>query len=215
MIREGIIAPAQNPALSREVARILDAPEQLFEVEDLQKDGAQREYLEFKEKGKVPVVDPSLDDHGAHYRQHGIDAQGEWFLELEEKANWDEALKVLGANWEQLLQMVAMTPGPTCLQDRIYQAWIGILTQAARPQIILDPASGQPIPAGPPLFMPPQDPEGQQALDLVLRWRAHSEDHKWTEQLKQMQAMGQPTLAAPGGQATPEGGQPAPGQPPA
>ena len=205
LVEKGILQPQTDPALSREIARVLEAPESLFEVQDIQKDGAQREYIEFQESQRIPVVDPTLDDHGAHYRQHGIDSQSDWFRDLEERAEWDSALKILGAAWEPLLMQTAMTPGPLCLQERIFQAWMQTLQMAAQPQLIADPLSGQVIPAGPPLYVPPQDLE---ALQAVLKWRAHSEDHRLTEQVKQMQAMTQPILAAPGGQEGPAGTQP-------
>jgi hypothetical protein len=211
--------------MAREVSRILEAPESLFEVQDIQVDSAQREYIEFKEEKKIPVVDPSLDDHGAHYRQHGIDSMSEYFRDLEAQAGWDEILKVLGASWDMTLMQVAMTPGPLCLQERIYQAWSQLIMQASQPQPMIDPASGMPIldPMGqpivqPPLIPPPQDP---QALDAVLRWRSHAEDHRLTQQMKEMQAMGAPVMAAPGAAAGPggtqltgESGAPPPEEPP-
>ncbi|MGH7273538.1 MAG: hypothetical protein ACREIQ_03650, partial [Nitrospiria bacterium] len=218
LVERGILAVngpnGYDATLAREVARVLDAPESLFEVQDIQKDGAQREYIEFLEGGKVPVVDPSLDDHGAHYRQHGIDAKSDWFKDLEERAEWGNALKILGANWDQLLLQVAMTPGPLCLQERILQVWTQVLQFAAQPQPMLgpdgmpmvDPATGQPM-LSPPLYQMPQDLE---ALQSVLQWRAHSEDHKYTEQMRQMQAMQGPVLAAPGGAQGPAGNQPTP-----
>jgi hypothetical protein len=208
LIERGVIQPAQDPALAREVARVLEAPESLFEVQDIQRDGAQREYVEFTEKGAIPVVDPTLDDHLVHFRQHGIDAHSDAFRELEERAGWDEALKILGATWDMDLNQLMMIPAPVCLQERIFGFWKQKLAMAAQPQ--MDPMTGLPI--GPPLYAPAGDEE---ALNAVLRWRAHSEEHRLYEQMRQVQAMMTPTVAAPGGAATAEGGQPAPGQPPA
>lgn len=193
LVERGIIMNPTQPfdaSKAREVARILEAPEGIFEVEDLQKDGAQREFCLFKDTQKVPQVDPSLDDHLAHYQQHGIDAMGDYFRDLEEKGGWDDALKVLSPQWDMLLNQLAITPDPRCLQDRIFQTWLQILQMAMQPQI--DPMSGLPI--GQPLMMPPADP---QALLQVLYWRAHTEDHRLTEQLRQFQASLAPLLAAP------------------
>jgi len=203
----GFLNP-QDPNVAREVARILDAPESLFEEQDIQKDAAQREYIEFKESGKIPVVDPSLDDHAAHARQHGIDSMGEYCRSLEEAGNWDGALKVLGANWDLVLQQAMMTPAPVCLQEKIYQAWTAVLQQASTPPI--DPMTGVPLEGVPLLFEPPQDAE---ALDKILRWRAHLEDHRLQGQLKQLQAMQQPVLAAPGAPEAEGGLQPTPENP--
>lgn len=203
LIDRKVLDPTQDPVLAREIARILEAPEGLFERQDIQKDGAQREYLRFKEEGVIPVVDPTLDDHLTHYQQHGIDAQSEYFRDLEEQGGWDEALKVLSPGWEQNLMMLGMMPGPPCFQEKIYNFWMQQLQLAAQPQI--DPMTG--IMVAPPAFPPPQDPE---ALDKVLRWRSHLEEHRLFEQTKQLQAMMQPTLAAPGSPAGPAGSQAVP-----
>lgn len=211
LVEKGILQTKENPTLSREIARVLEAPEALFEEQDIQKDSAQREYIDFQEGGRVPVVDPTLDDHNAHYQQHGINAQSDWFRDLEDRAGWDAALKILGANWELVLQQVAMTPGQVCLQERILQAWNQILQAAAQPQLGPDPLSGELVPMGPPLYTPPEDLE---ALDQVLHWRAHSEDHRLTEQVKQMQAQLGPVMAAPGGVQGPAGTQPTAATPP-
>jgi hypothetical protein len=221
LVEKGILQPTEDPNLTREIARVLDAPESLFETQDIQKDSAQREYIEYKEKNIIPVVDPSLDDHGAHYRQHGIDSQSEWYQELARRAEWSSALKILGASWDMTLNQVAMTPGPLCLQERIFEAWGQILQMASQPPPLIDPATGmpvidpttgQPVPSQePPLYTPPQDLE---ALEYVLRWRAHNEDHRLTEQNRQMMSMQQPILAAPGGVQGPAGTQPNAMQPP-
>jgi hypothetical protein len=188
LVDKGIIAPANDPVLAREVARVLEAPEGLFEKQDLQKDSAEREFLFFRDQQRVPQVDPSLDDHLAHYQQHGIDAMGEFFRDLEDKANWDGALKILSATWDLLLNQLIMVPGPPCLQDKIFQAWNQQLMMASQPG--MDPMTGMPTP---PQFQA-QDP---QSLQQVLYWRAHSEAHRLQEQAKQMQSMMQAQLAAP------------------
>jgi hypothetical protein len=212
LVERGVIQPGQDPVLAREVARILEAPESLFEVQNLQRDGAAREYVEFVEKRMIPVVDPTAEDHLIHFQQHGLDAQSDWFKNLEEQADWHGALKILGADWDLNLQQVMMMPGAVCLQERIYQSWQQKLAIAAAPQPGgIDPMTGAPLPPQPPLYQPAGDPA---ALDLVLRWRSHSEEHRLYEQYRQLQAMQQPTLAAPGAAATAEGGQPAPGSPP-
>lgn len=181
---------------ARTLANLLDAPPELFEDDDLQRDAAEREWIAFKEEQRVPQVDPSLDDHGAHYETHGRDAHQEWFRDLEDRGDWDGALKILEVNWFEQLSMLAMTPimpgGATCLQDRIVQLWMALLQQGG--------------------YQPQGDPE---ALAQVLQWRAHMESHRVGDETRQARAMMQPTLPAPGAPATAAGTQPTDQSPPA
>jgi hypothetical protein len=180
---------------ARTLAKLLDAPQELFEDDDLQRDAAEREWIAFKEEQRVPQVDPSLDDHGAHYETHGRAAHQEWFRDLEDRGDWDGALKILEVGWFEQLQMLAMTPiapgGATSLQDRIVQLWQALLAQG---------------------MYQPKDP---QALLQLLQWRAHMEAHRVGDETRQARAMMQPTLPAPGAPATAAGTQPTDQTPPA
>jgi hypothetical protein len=225
LIDKRVIDVAQlTPSQRRKVAKIQKAPKELWEDEDLQTENAQREWLAFRDDGRVPYVDPGLDDHSAHYEDHGRKAMSAHMRDLEEKAHWDDALRILGTNWDGTLQQVMMLPGPPCLQDRIRDTWKQVLTMAAEqtaafapgappPPPALDPATGQEIPAVPPLVKFTIDDE--EALDAVLDWRAHMEAHKLADEQKQIQAQLTPTLAAPGAETTEAGNQPTEMTPPA
>lgn len=109
-----------------------------------------------------------------------------------------------------------MMPGPPSppLQDMIYGYWMQRLMQAG-----FLPAPGamapQPQPGVPPQPTCP-DPA---SLNKVLWWRAHMEADRLQGELKQLEAQGSPTMAAPGtdqgqaGQAM-QGQAPAPPPPP-
>lgn len=218
-ITQGIIDPAQlSPASRRRIAKIMRAPDSLFEDEDLQTDNAQREWLAFKDSGRVPYVDPGLDDNSAHYEDHGRKAMSAHMRDLEERAHWDDALKILGTSWDETLTALMMKPGPPCLQDRIFDTWKTTLSMAAEQttqaatlggivdqatgEILTDPATGEPVQ---PMVKFSIDDE--EALDAVLAWRAHMAAHKLEDEKKQMRARMAPTLAAPGAETTEAGNQ--------
>lgn len=227
--------PNTTKVQKRRVAKYLDAPEDLYEDEDLQEKSAQREWIKFKTEQRVPVVDPSLDDHEEHYNEHGRRAHSEWFRHHEDVADWDGALKVLGGKWDMTLQQISSMmlpppppmpmvgpdgapipgsapppmpwpgPPPGCIQDFILMAWQQQLMEAQFPP--------------PPVVQTPgvEDPKAQAqlaSLKIVLDWRAHMEAHKLEAEIKQMRAAVQPTLAAPGADATAAGNQPTAGAPP-
>ena len=182
-----VVDPAQlKGQKARTLANLLDAPQELFEDDDLQRDAAEREWIAFKEEGRVPQEDPSLDDHASHYEVHGRASMSEWFRDQEDRGGWDDALKILSNGWFENLQGLAFmpaVPGTLCLQDRIVEFWQFSLQQVQ---------------------FQPRDPK---ALARVLQWRAHGESHRLEGELRQARAMIQPTLPAPGAPATAAGNQ--------
>jgi hypothetical protein len=226
-VQLGIVQPASSPHMQRAVARMLKLPKELWEDENMQEAAAQREFLGFRDNGKVPVVDPTLDDNLTHYQVHGRSAHSPWFRQLEVVGGWDEVLLILGADWEQSLkQLLTMPP----FEAEVIQAFM----QAAQQAQML----GMPPPQPPPpetlqvrilkmwqkkLMMAQFTPPQPDALNRVMNWRAHVEAHKLAEEQKQMPppspmgvgAVGAGgSLAAPGAAAGPSGMQPTPGAPP-
>lgn len=197
LIQLHVIDPTTlTPQKQRRLAKMLDAPEELFEDDDLQDKGAEREWIEYKDQKITPRIDPGVDDDSTHYQKHGRACHSALFRELERKANWDSALAILGGTWFEDLQVVAMTPMPGMdLQTRIGQQWMAILHQAL--------LAGR---------FQPGDPE---AFKFVITWRAHTEAHRLSDELKQMRAAMQPVLAAPDAAATAAGNQPTAGAGPA
>jgi hypothetical protein len=177
---------------SRVVAKLLDAPAELFEDEDRQTDTAQLEWLKLREEGITPRVDPTLDDHALHDQQHGLDLMGSEGRTLEEAAQWDNVLLFLGGSFEQIAQMALMQtmtmPQPGVdLQQAIFNLWIMALTALTQ--------NGQ--------FQPSGDPA---ALQKILNFRAHREAHRLLmQQQQQGSMMGAAIPAAPGGQADASG----------
>jgi hypothetical protein len=186
-----VIDPAASPARQRKLGKLLKLPRELWEDEDLQEKAAQREWIEFKEQDRVPRIDPGIDDNSTHYEQHGRVCHTAFFRELERKGGWDDALGTLGASWFQDLMMLAMAPSPMPIdtQTKILQFW-SMKLQSVN-------------------FQSP-DPK---ALRFVGIWRAHTEAHRLEDEMKQMRAMVQPVLAAPGSPRTAAGNQPTQGAP--
>lgn len=187
-----VLQPTTSPQMQRKIAEKLGVPvDELFEAEMLQDNQAKREYCKFRDEGRVPVVDPTLDNSQVHVDQHGRDAMSEWFRVLEDKANWDQALQFLAPTWLMDLQMVSMAPPvpgqPQGIQDKIIFFWSQKLM-----------ASG---------FVPPD----AQALMQVLAWRAHMEAHRLEEERRQQMAQLAALMAAPAGPQTPGGRQVHPG----
>ena len=189
MVQLGILNPSQTPQLNRKIVKTLEPTLDFFLDDDKQEDQAQREWRDFKEYGKVPVIDPSLDDAMTHYQEHGRECFSAWFRGMEEKGGWDSALSVLGVNWEMGLTQIAMqahfmgTLGS--LQTMIYTQWTMMLSEAV----------GQG-------WQPPQDP---QALDMILQWRAHMEAHKLTVLVQQSGIQAPATGSSPTPESEAEG----------
>jgi hypothetical protein len=221
-----IIPPQESPKMRRRLARFI-APQatDLYEPEDTQERAAEREWVDWRDRRKRPVLDPRLDDHDAHGDSHGQKAMTDYFRDLEERGNWDGALKVLQPTWDEDLRMLGLTPpippmpavpggvatpaGPMELGERIAAHWLQKLAAASQLQYA-DPFTGQVA----PLFTPPKD---IQALKDVIEWRAHEAAHTLFLQKRQMlaQMAMAPALApaAPGAEETAAGTQVAPGAP--
>jgi hypothetical protein len=171
LVQLQIINPQQTPQLNRKLVKTLEPDLEFFVDDDLQEDQADREWRDFKEKGRIPVIDPSLDDGITHFQLHGQQCFGAWFRSQEDAAGWDAALAVLGSDWDMnCVQIAMMRPPGTSLQTLLLQSWM------QRLQIAMQ--TGQ--------LAPPQDPK---ALQMVLQWRAHMEAHKLLDMIKQHGAM--------------------------
>lgn len=231
LVTLGIVRPGISPQMDRVIAELLEAPEGLYVDDDLQEESAQREWFQFIEKGVAPVINPSLDDPGTHYQVHGRSAHSERFRELCEKANWNGALKILGATWDADLQAAAnepmlfvrqavqqlqqaqaaglpvppmpQPPPIADLQDRIAKKWLERLGLVPT----IDPMTNQPMPPQ----RPPFEVKDQQAFQDVVTWLSHTESHKLGAEQKLQQAQAAPTMAAPGADATSVGTEPTAG----
>jgi hypothetical protein len=108
MVGTGILDPKASPRLNRKIVAAMDESLDFFMDDDLQEEQASREWSLFKDFSRVPQVDPSLDDHQAHWEEHGRKCFSEWFRQIEDAANWDGALAILGGDWDESLQNIVM-----------------------------------------------------------------------------------------------------------
>ena len=170
----------------------LGARERLFEALEIpkimagdrsrQKEIAQREFLVYKRNGKAPTLDKGLDDHAAHYEQHGRAMMSPYFLALEKEAQWDIVCPLL-EDWEAIFPLLNPILQdqklPPAIELRIFAAWSLILRQRGFDVDGTDAQTGG-------------------ALLRVLRWRAHFEGHRMIAEGKVMEAQAGPQVAAPG-----------------
>jgi hypothetical protein len=206
-VQLNVLNPQSSPEMTRNVARLMKLPKELYEDENMQEAAAQREFLAFRDNGKVPVVDPSLDNNQTHYQVHGRSAHSPWFRQIEVVANWDECLLILGADWDKALQQLLMAPP---FEAEVIQAYMQAAQQA---QMLGVPPPPPPVPQTlqvriqtmwmKKLEMAQFQPQQPDMLNRVLNWRAHMEAHRLGDQEKQM-AMAPPT-PPPGAVPTPEG----------
>jgi len=187
MVQLGILDPNKTSQVNRKIVKTLQPSLEFFVDDDLQEEQAQREWRDFKERRRIPVIDPSLDDHPTHYEEHGRSCFQPSFRQKEDAANWDGALNVLGADWDRMAVMVGLQRPPgTSLQTLLYTVWKQELEKAQ---------------------FQSQD---QDALEFCLHWRAHREAHKLEmllPQIRQQQAQAPATGSSP----TPQNEEPQPG----
>jgi hypothetical protein len=228
MVQLGILNPKENPELNRKIVKAMDEDSEFFVDDDLQTEQAQREWMYFQEEKRVPVIDPSLDDHLTHYKVHGRDCFSEWFRDAEDQCKWDEILGVIGGDWDDSLKQIAMQAAAPPPMPEIPPGLD--LNQAAQ---FLKNAQMQPQPPKPSLqalvlahWQQGLQTGGIQAdmtpggpLWNVLNWRAHLEAHRLTVEVNQMKAA--PQVEAPGQGSSPSspdqvqhGAAPAPEPPP-
>ena len=149
-IQIGVLDPrAGDAGQKRALGRIMKLDESLYEDRDLQDKDAQREQIDYKEIGRMPRIDPGLDDHSTHYQVHGRFCKGAFFRQKELEGHWDDALEILGESWATTLKMVEML---TMMQaQQRMQAMLPIMMQAL----------GSPVPQFPMAApAPPQLPMG-------------------------------------------------------
>lgn len=188
--REGIrdaiqlkVLNPQNPQQVRQIAADLGVPDDYFAAEDQQDSAAFQEFWAFMHEGKVPEVDPEIDEVAAHVQSHTNSCYDDEFLELSEKGRWREALAILSATWDEDIQQALAPASPMMIQGpmgpmpappemqpppppftktvqaRIFDMWVQKLQQA-----------------GHSAFQS-MDPDVQKALTQVLAWRAHLSSH--------------------------------------
>ncbi len=152
-IQIGVIDPrAGDAGQKRALGRIMKLDESLYEDRDLQDKDAQREQIDYKEIGRMPRIDPGLDDHSTHYQVHGRFCKTAFFRQKELEGHWDDALEILGESWTPTLLIV----------EQMTQMQAAQRMQALLPTIMMALGSANPIlPLGLPAGMPPSPSLGQ------------------------------------------------------
>jgi len=205
-----VIDPS-DPRMARIISKIFDAPPELFEKQNLQEEQAQREWIAFRDQGKMPVVDPVLDDPSIHRDAHAKSATTERFRNMAADAKWrEEVLPVIEPIWGQLKQAAQMLPAQPVMPDP------SGMTVPGPP----DPLTGAPtalpkmVPSGPPQSLQARllqvwglalktagaklTGDGE-ALHRVMAWNAHITEHLIEDETRQAAVQqGQLVPAAPG-----------------
>lgn len=203
-------AVMQDPRVSRMLAREFGVSSEMFAAANLQDEAAEREFLDFRDMDKSPVVDASLDDHLAHYQRHGIDWHGEWARDQEEIGGWDRVLPFLW-NWEAKMEDQPGPPDPTTGAPTMIPGLNSRLDALGVPQ-----APDSRIQAAWAMLIKDAGhaPQGDelQSLTRCIKFRAHMDAHKIVGEGKQAAAQaGDPQAAAPQAPATEAGTMPVPG----
>lgn len=93
------LVPKDDPITAHEVLKVMGLPSSIAERRNVQIEDASRKWAGFKDRGKVPVPDPSQDDHGLKFAFYGKVLMGEDGIALKEKARWEEILPLI-AGWD-------------------------------------------------------------------------------------------------------------------
>lgn len=220
-IQQKVINP-QDPKTARLIAKIFEgeaSPKEFFQDATLQEDEAQREWIAFRDRQMLPIVDPILDDHEIHVEMHARASTTETFRKLAERAGWRlKVLPILQPLWEQLKLQAQTMPAQPMKPDP------SGAVQPGPP----DPLTGLPtqvpvmVPAGPPMTLQERvirvwsevlavngfKAEDPKTLSLVLAWKAHEVQHQIEGQAKQMAVQQGAVLPAPPGTPNLQGMEP-------
>lgn len=94
-----MLIPKDDPVVVHEVFKVLGLPASIGERRKRQIEDASRKWAKFKDEGKVPVIEPTQDDHAVFFNFYGKALKDDDGLALKEKARWDEILPLI-AGWD-------------------------------------------------------------------------------------------------------------------
>lgn len=104
--------PVGDPLTDHEMLKVLGLPSKLAERQDVQLEDFARKWARFKDQGKVPIIEPSQDDHDLGFAFYGKALKGEDGLALKERASWDEiAQRIVG--WDDVPSLPNMDGTPS------------------------------------------------------------------------------------------------------
>jgi hypothetical protein len=93
------LIPKDDPVVVNEVFKVLGLPGSIGERRQRQIEDASRKWAKFKDEGKIPVIEPTQDDHAVFFNFYGKALKDDDGLALKEKAKWDEILPLI-AGWD-------------------------------------------------------------------------------------------------------------------
>lgn len=94
-----MLIPKDDPVTVHEVLKILGLPPSIAERRKRQIEDAARKWAKFKDEQKVPVIEPTQDDHASFFSFYGKALKDDDGLLLKELARWDEILPLI-AGWD-------------------------------------------------------------------------------------------------------------------
>jgi hypothetical protein len=167
-----------TPAARKKLLELMGLPTDVNEESNLQIEHAQRQWIDFVDERKVPVIDPGIDDPGIRYAVIGVHLMQEEGKRISEEALWPQILPHI-AGWEEYLQELQMQDAiarakygqfiPREQADQLYaqakmqydEAKTAYDTAAASSQEIGQPMTQPPPEEPPPPVFLPKQPEQQ------------------------------------------------------
>ena len=205
-----------TPYARREALKALGMTSKPIDEENIQVSDAESKWYAFRDYQIVPVPDPALDDHYLMFTVYGRFLKSNEGVQLAKDAGWAEILPLI-AGWEKKRQKAVL------LDEMVRGAMAG--AQRGDPVALMTVQGMQAQGADLQAMLLPPDVVGQILTiwgnlgvpvdDPFVQYQATVRSHLIMAEEKKAQAMVQPTIAAPGGSATPAGTEPVLGSSPA
>lgn len=97
-----------SPVVRREMLKGYGLSGSLNEDSSLQMDRADQLYIDFLDKGEVPIADETLDNHAIRWLVYGLHLLENEGVDVQKAVRWPEVLRVI-AGWEDDLQGMLAT----------------------------------------------------------------------------------------------------------
>lgn len=182
--------------------RILEArglPTDINEDSNLQIDHAKRQWVDFVDEGKIPVIDSSIDNPNLRFQTLGTMLMQEEGKKIADEAGWDRILPMI-AGWEEELARAEQQdqhardfyggePDPQTAQELYGKAVLMYEEQKAQHENIArlamqDPMGAMQLPPPPQPPPPPHFLPRQIELKIYGIWLTMIENKRSTQQLK-------------------------------
>lgn len=161
-----------TPLARKKLLELMDLPTDVNEDSNLQIEHARRQWVDFVDKGKIPVIDVSLDNPFIRSEVLGQFLMMDEGLNLAEKCLWPDILPII-AGWEQEYQALSMQdqmarqfyggiePPPKQAAEMYAKAEIEFQKTTAALKANPVAMNGNPMTGQPPMPMPQPPPPPQ------------------------------------------------------